>query len=159
MSELVAYHEAGHVFMAYFAGARIRSVTIEPDRDDGPERHGDTQVLWQRSRYSPPELAEKEVQVALAGPVAEMIHSGDPFHPGFVAEWAADWNAAWESAAALHPAEAQRLAYLEKVSLQLHRLLSRDDHWAALAAVVDNLLAHERLDEEEIQEILQAWLR
>lgn len=159
MSEIVAYHEAGHVFMAFFVGARIRYVTIDPDRDDGPERYGDTQVLWQRSRYAPRELAEKEVQVALAGPVAEMIHSGDPFHPGFVAEWSADWQAAWNSAEVLASDEQKRMRYLEQTSIQLHRLLSRDDHWAALAAVVDNLLAHERLEEEEITEILQAWLR
>jgi ATP-dependent Zn protease len=159
VSEIVAYHEAGHVFMAFFVGARIRYVTIDPDRDDGPERYGDTQVLWQRSRYAPRDLAEKEVQVALAGPVAEMIHSGDPFHPGFVAEWSADWQAAWNSAEILAPDEQKRLRYLEQTSIQLHRLLSRDDHWAALAAVVDNLLAHERLEEEEITEILQAWLR
>jgi ATP-dependent Zn protease len=159
VSEIVAYHEAGHVFMAFFVGARIRYVTIDPDRDDGPERYGDTQVLWQRSRYAPRELAEKEVQVALAGPVAEMIHSGDPFHPGFVAEWSADWQAAWNSAEVLASDEQKRMRYLEQTSIQLHRLLSRDDHWAALAAVVDNLLAHERLEEEEITEILQAWLR
>ncbi|WP_425618949.1 hypothetical protein NA78x_002670 [Anatilimnocola sp. NA78] len=159
MSEIVAYHEAGHVFVAYYVGARVRSVTIEPDRDDGPNRYGDTQVLWQRSRYSPRELAEKEIQVALGGPVAEMIHSGDPFHPAFVAEWSADWQAAWESASRLLPDEAKRMKYLEQVSIQLHRLLSRDDHWAALAAVVDNLLAHDRLEEEEISEIIQAWMR
>jgi ATP-dependent Zn protease len=159
VSEIVAYHEAGHVFMAFVVGARVRYVTIEPDRDDGPERYGDTQVLWQRSRYAPRELAEKEVQVALAGPVAEMIHSGDPFHPGFVAEWSADWQAAWASAEILAPDEQKRMRYLEQASIQLHRLLGRDDHWAALAAVVDNLLAHERLEEEEIAEILQAWLR
>src|SRR6187401_3483723 len=98
VSELVAYHEAGHVLLAVLLGARIRSVTIEPDRDDGPERYGDTQILWPRGRWSAREQAEKDVQVALAGPVAEMIHSGDPFHPGFVAEWAADWQAAWMAA-------------------------------------------------------------
>ena len=33
LSEISAYHEAGHAFMALDAGARVRSVTIEPDRD------------------------------------------------------------------------------------------------------------------------------
>ncbi len=44
--EATAYREAGHVFMAIYLGARVRSVTIEPDRDDGPDRFGDTQVEW-----------------------------------------------------------------------------------------------------------------
>lgn len=49
MSELTAYHEAGHVLMAHLLGGKVRQVTIEPDNDDGPDRHGDTQVLWRRS--------------------------------------------------------------------------------------------------------------
>ena len=35
--EATAHHEAGHVFMAIYFGARVRSVTIEPNRDDGPQ--------------------------------------------------------------------------------------------------------------------------
>ncbi len=158
MSELVAYHEAGHVLIAVLLGARIRSVTIEPDRDDGPQRYGDTQVLWPRGRCSAREQAEKDVQVALAGAVAEMIHSGNPFHPGFVAEWAADWQAAWVAAATFIADDIKRLRYLEQVSLQLHKQLSRDDLWAALAAVVDHLLAHDTLEGEQVEEILEAWL-
>ena len=158
LSEISAYHEAGHAFMAIYVGARVRSVTIEPDRDDGPERHADIQVEWPRDRFHGRELHEKAVLVALAGPVAEMIHSGEPYHPGFVAEWAADWKEAWEAAAPLVPAERKRLAYLEQTTTQLYRLLHRDDHWAALAAIVDNLLAHETLEGEDVEDIVRQWL-
>ncbi len=82
-------------------------VTIEPDWDDGPARHADIQVEWPLDRFTERELHEKSVQVALAGPVAEMIHSGEPYHPGFVAEWAADWKAAWEAAATTHSSGTQ----------------------------------------------------
>ena len=44
MSELTAYHEAGHAFVAISVGVNVRSVTIRPDDDDGPERFGDTQA-------------------------------------------------------------------------------------------------------------------
>lgn len=158
MDEISAYHEAGHAFMAIIVGARVRSVTIAPDWDDGPARHADIQVEWPLDQFTARELYEKSVQVTLAGPVAEMIHSGEPNHPGFVAEWAADWKAAWEAAAPLVPAERKRLAYLEKIAVELHRLLSRDDHWAALAAIVDNLLAHETLEGEEVEDIVTQWL-
>ena len=47
-------------------------------------------MLWRRSRISNDEFAKIAVQVSLAGPVAEMIYSGDPYHPGLVAEWASD---------------------------------------------------------------------
>ena len=159
MSEVSAYHEAGHAFMAIYVGARVRSVTIEPDWDDGPERFADIQVEWPLDQFTDRELHEKSVLVALAGPVAEMIHSGEPFHPGFVAEWAADWKLAWEAAAPLIPLDRKRLAYLEQTTAQLYRLLDREDHWAALAAIVDNLLAHETLDGEEVEDIVRQWMR
>lgn len=158
MPEIIAYHEAGHVLMALLLGGKVKHVTIEPDDDDGPAREGDTQVLWRRAGISEKEFAKKVVQVSLAGPVAEMIYSGDPYHPGMVAEWAADWREAWEAAMVLHPGERQRLEYLEQISIQLYHRMKGDDLWPALAALADNLLAHETLDQEQIEEIAEEWL-
>ena len=98
------------------------------------------------------------MQVSLAGPVAEMIYSGDPYHPGLVAEWPTDWRQAWEAAMPLHPNERKRLQYLEQTSIQLYHRLKEDDLWAALAALADNLLAHETLEGEQVEEIVGAWL-
>jgi ATP-dependent Zn protease len=159
MSELTAYHEAGHALMARLLGGRVRQVTIEPDHDDGPEREGDTQVLWRRGAISEREFAKRSVQVCLAGPVAEMIYSGDPYHPLFVVEWAADWGEAWEAAAALHPDERRRMAYLEQVSIDLYERLRSDRLWPALASLADHLLAHETLEGEQVDEIIDEWLR
>ena len=158
MPELIAYHEAGHALMAVLLGGEIHLVTIEPDNDDGPARQGDTQVLWGRAGISEKEFAKKAVQVSLAGPVAEMIYSGDPCHPGFVAEWAADWREAWEAAALLHPDKRKRLEYLEQISIQLYHRLKEDELWAALASLADNLLAHETLEGEQVEEIVGEWL-
>ena len=158
MPELTAYHEAGHALMAVLLGGKVKHVTIEPDDDDGPARHGDTQVLWRRSGISDKEFAKMAVQVSLAGPVAEMIYSGDPYHPGLVAEWAADWREAWKVAVPLHADERQRLDYLERVSIQLYHRLKEDELWAALAALADNLLAHETLEGEQVEEIVGDWL-
>lgn len=156
--ELTAYHEAGHAFLAVYLGASLRVVTIEPDRDDGPARFGDTQIVWDRRELSDREYCERAVLVILAGPVAEMIYRGEPYHPGFVAEWAEDWSTAWDLAAQLVPDEPKRLALLEQTTAKLHALLREDCHWAGLAAVVDNLLAHGLLEGEEVAEILSAWL-
>lgn len=158
MPELIAYHEAGHALMALLLGGEVRLATIEPDNDDGPDRQGDTQVVWRRSDVSDEDFAEISVQVSLAGPVAEMIYSGDPYHPGLVAEWAADWNDAWASAALLHQDERRRLEYLERVSIQLHRRLQQAELWAALASLADNLLAHDTLEGEQIENIVAEWL-
>jgi ATP-dependent Zn protease len=70
MPELIAYHEAGHALMALMLGGTVKQVTIEPDNDDGPDRQGDTQIIWRRSGISDKEFAEMAVQVSLAGPVA-----------------------------------------------------------------------------------------
>ena len=58
----------------------------------------------------------------------------------------------------LVPERQARLKFLEQVSVQLYGLLNRDENWAALAAIVDHLLAHERLEGEEIDEIMSTWL-
>lgn len=144
--------------MAHLLGGKVKYVTIEPDDDDGPDRFGDTQVRWRRSGISEKEFAQRAVQVSLAGPVAEMIYSGNPYHPGLVAEWAVDWQIAWQSAELLHPGERQRLDYLEQISIQLYQRLKADDLWAALASLADHLLAHETLDSEQVEEILDQWL-
>ena len=158
MDELTAWHESGHAFMAICLGATVHSVTIDPDRDDGPERFGDAQIEWPPEPRTTRKRLESLIRVALAGPVAEMLYSGDPFHPGMVPEWAMDWQHAWQVAAALFPEDRQRLSYLEQTAIQLHQLLGREDHHAALAAVADNLLAHETLEGEEIEDIMSAWL-
>ena len=43
--------------------------------------------------------------------------------------------------------------------MKLYRLLQQDEYWAALAAIVDNLLAHETLEGEEVEDIVRQWLR
>jgi ATP-dependent Zn protease len=156
--EASAYHEAGHALLAVLSGARVISVTIDPDWDDGPQRYGDTQLEWAVDGPYDQAWVEKSVLVALAGPVAEMIHCGEPFHPGLVPEWASDWRIAWEAAAAVVPDDRKRLKWLEECTRTLHRLLSNDDHWSALAAIVDHLLAHETLEGDAVDEIIEQWL-
>ena len=157
MPELTAYHEAGHALMAVMLGGRVKLVTIEPENGDGPDRSGETQVLWPRGT-SNLDFATRAVKVLLAGPVAEMIYTGDPYHPGLIAEWADDWQKAWKAAEPIKRDERQRLDYLEKISIDLYHRLKQDDIWAALASLADGLLAHETLEEEDIVEIVESWL-
>lgn len=158
MDEVSAYHEAGHALMAILLGARVASVSIDPDWDDGPARFAEAHIEWPAEFISEADRTKKFIQVALAGPVAEMIYSGDPFHPGLIPEWADDWRIAWHEAATLHRQELSRLRFLEQMTATLYQELHRDDNWAALAAIVDSLLAHERLESEEVHEIVTQWL-
>lgn len=157
--ELTAYHEAGHAFMATYLGAVVRSVTIEPDRDDGPLRFGDTQVIWHRSRLSDTEFRKRAIQVCLAGPVAEMLYSGDPYHPGIVVEWSADWQTACELANALFTNQHKRFDFLAGITRNLYQLLDAEPNWSAVASLADHLLAHDTLEAEEVREIVGEWIR
>ena len=107
--ELTAYHEAGHAVAAVALGARVRLITLEPEApDEGRPRMGETQVVWTPGKFSDREARERGVQVALAGPVAEMLYSVDPYHPGFVVAWAAYRQAALELATGWLPTEPKR---------------------------------------------------
>lgn len=156
--EITAYHESGHALMAVHVGASVGSVTVEPDWDDGPDRYGDTQVTWDPARFSPRDYHEKRILVALAGPVAEMLYTGDAYHPGMVSEWSADWSDAWNAAAAIYPDHRKRLVMLEQTTADLYELLNEQRFWSALAALADNLLAHETLESDEIHDIVRLWL-
>ena len=87
-----------------------------------------------------------------------MLYSGDPYHPGLVAEWANDWQAAWESAAILFSDHRKRLDYLESITGELYRLMDSEPNWSAVAALADSLLAHETLEAEDVEEIVGDWL-
>ena len=155
--EFTAYHEAGHAYAAIYVGARVRSVTIDPDNDDGPNRFGDTVILWNRRRFSQRDMAEKAAWVALAGPVAEMIYRQQPYHPAVVAEWQQDWETAFESLE--HVASVRhRFAQLEHYTIELYQSFQNDSHWCVIGAIADGLLAHETLDEEMLQEIVEPWI-
>ena len=133
-------------------------MTVDPDWDDGPERFADIQIEWPSGQFTEKEYHQKNAMIALAGPVAEMIHSGEPYHPAMVAEWSNDWGVAWHSASQLFSAEQKRLAWLEQTSIELYRLLNRDDYWQVIATLADHLLAHETLEGDEVLEIVSPWL-
>lgn len=159
MSEITAYHESGHAFAAVYLGARIRSMTIDPDWDDGPQRFGDTQVEWDQNLYSDEDFHRACAAVALAGPVSEMIFTGDPWHPALVPEWSFDWKIAWDAAGNMIGEQKKRIKLLEDISIQFHGLLSRDDHWQAIASLADELQAHEFLEGGTVHDILSVWMR
>ncbi|MCA9033966.1 MAG: M50 family metallopeptidase [Planctomycetaceae bacterium] len=155
IDEVTAWHEAGHAFAAVCLGATVESISISPDQDDGPLRSGDTVVRWEHRRVSERQLMEREVMVILAGPVAEMIHRNESFHPATVAEWAMDWQQAWEKAS-FEKSSPKRLAMLEQTTLQLYRVFRQDQNWAIIGAIVDHLLAYEQMEGETVHEICES---
>lgn len=154
-----AYHEAGHAYMAMYVGARVRSITIDPESGSGPDRSGDTHVEWNLRGWTKPQFAENSVRVALAGPAVEMIYTGDPYHPGAVQEWADDWEEAVVRAARLRRTHREILEYLEDTTRDLIRMLRQHRHWSPVAALADHLLAYETMETWEIEGVVRHWLR
>ena len=157
MCEATAYHEAGHAFAATLLGGILRSVTIAPDRDDGPERHGDIQIAWPIEHMTQREWTEKAILVALAGPVAEMLYEGLEVEPDELQEWRYDWAIADRVAATILPQPNARRELLLAIIDQLKRFFDPPHHWAAIAEIADQLLAHETLEAEEINAIVAHW--
>lgn len=159
MSEICAYHESGHATMAFQLGATVRSISIDPEWDDDYLRHdGEIEVHMPSAQLSSKQLSQIGCMVALAGPAAEMVYTGDPFHPATVREWSKDWSQAWELAGELHGEELVRLRFLEMMTRELYQTFSRDHVWQAVASLADELLAHEHLESEQIHDVLSCWL-
>ncbi|MFN3191231.1 MAG: hypothetical protein ACE361_11955 [Aureliella sp.] len=158
MSETCAHHEAGHAVAAHCAGARVQLLTIDPEWDDDYLRHdGLIEVQWPAG-VSKKRLRDSSIAVALAGPVAEMIHTQEPYHPALVQAWSVDWQVAWELSSEEYPDEVRRLRFLEKETRRLHEWMSQDHIWQAVACLVDELLTHEHMEAEETHSILKNWL-
>ncbi|MEQ1827412.1 MAG: hypothetical protein ABL921_15750 [Pirellula sp.] len=146
-----AYHEAGHCVMATLCGAKTSRASIACEE---PKYYGQVEIHWP----SGSSLADK-LNVALAGPVAEMIYRSEPLHPGLVDEWSEDWKQAWVLARPQMGDDRRCLRMLEQLVAQLYKTLSQDSYWAAIAAVQDLLLAHEEIDNDQIEYEVRVWVR
>lgn len=157
----LAYHEAGHGLVATLLGARVQLLTLEPQDDapDGLAREGDSHIEWPMAEMSLSDLSERSLLVALAGPAAEVLYTGEERNPALVPEWAADWREALAQVSNLVYASPQhRTLYLQERWAQVSQLLSDERHWAALAALATELDAHESLEHNQVEEILAVWL-
>ncbi len=157
---LTAYHEAGHAVIGFALGATIDSVQLGGEADEWlPERFGDCRVNWGRVDPKADSQRQREIQTILAGPDAEMLYSGEAVHPAFHGPWQWDWRQASRIAAELYTDAAARTRVLERAILVLHRTMKTDGCWAAVAAIADELLAHEFIESDTIEEIVGFWLR
>ncbi len=154
MPELrTAFHEAGHCVMAVMLGGIVEVATIAPDPDERKSRFGDVRIRWSRSQDW-----KSQALAALAGPAAEAVYLQQPLHPGFVEEWSEDWKIAWDLSQFASKDEKKRLVLLERISAELYQIFNKDSVWNAVAALADELLAHETIYQEEIEETIRFWM-
>jgi len=154
-TETVAYHEAGHAIAAALAGGIVVRVSIEPEEDD---RGGDTQVQWSHGGVTDKEHAIREIRTSLAGPVAEMIFVGDYDSLRIQAEHAIDWQIAVASVKSLTSDQSQQLQFLSREASELYHYFRQENVWAAIGDLADQLLAHETVDGETVDAVVEQWI-
>lgn len=155
---ITAYHEAGHAAIGYALGGEIESVGLYGEADEWlPERFGDCHVRWARVDPNSNWQVQREVLTLLAGPVAEGIYRGESLHPATYPPWRYDWEMAVARTHSIASIE-QRAKFLATALALLDKHLRDDQCWAAIAAVADELLAHEYLDGEQLADTLSFWL-
>lgn len=156
---LTAYHEAGHAVIGYALGGRIESISLGGDGgEDLPTRFGDCRINWGPVDATADWQLQREILTLLAGPVAEMIYRGEKLHPAFFGPWVQDWQSALDRAERFAADGQRRTRLLEQLIIQLHEQMQHDSCWATIAAVADQLLAHEYIEEEELAQTLAFWL-
>lgn len=157
---LTAYHEAGHAVIGYALGGCVDSLQLGGEADDHmPKRFGDCRIVWGRVDPNTDWQRQREILTILAGPAAEMLYRGERFHPQKFGPWQDDWQHAWKIAGDLAEDTVRRNRMLCQLLLRLEALMRRDQCWAAIAALADELLAHDFLEREQAHEILEFWIR
>lgn len=155
---ICAYHESGHAVMAVTLGAKVHQVSLAPEWDDGPAREGDIEVHWPAGKMTASSMAMRSAKVALAGPAAEMVYIEEPLHPAMVAEWKVDWQTAWTMSGQAWKDERLRLRQLEQLTREIYSWVRQDAIWQAIAAVADELQAHETVEGELVHDVVATWI-
>lgn len=153
---LTAYHEAGHAVMSILMGGHVNRVSIDPPNDNGPNRYGETITTW--PRMSDSQRFAYEICVSLAGPIAESLYAGCDRPIETVAEWQMDWDTAIQIASQVAVGKSAVNKLLNECQVKIRHLFDQANSWAAVAAIADELLAHETIEHSQVAEAVAFWL-
>jgi hypothetical protein len=161
--DVTAYHEAGHAVMGVYLGGQVKRVCLAPessvDQNEDFPSYGDTVIAWPVSPFTDQQHAEREIRTALAGPVCEMIYSGNDVEVLTHAETAADWHIATDRVKSMIAEPEKQVAYLSRTLIELVEFFKDDSLWAAVSALADELQVHDELESDMIHATVGFWLR
>ena len=153
--DTAAYHEAGHAVIASILGGKVISVSIESESE---LLDGGAVVMWNRINGNERLAALDDIRVALAGPIAEMVHVGEYDYLQIREEHAMDWRIAMESLQTLNLSTDQAAGLLQSTVAELYQTVRGDAVWSAISDVADLLSAHETIEGDQVDETVQFWL-
>jgi len=156
--ERAAYHEAGHVVMAYLLRRRFRYVTIDQNELDeetkGLVRLAKLNRPWEDicllSTEESRAKIEREIKVTLGGEVAEVLFVGRHNWPGARDDIKNCINFCTSQSGSFEEAE----AYLRWLWLGAQNNLKLSEHWAYVQAIAKALLEHRRISYHKARTII-----
>ena len=178
---MTCYHECGHAVMAYLLGGRVEWLSLFGDEDCWKPHFGVCRVRWMHGRLLQSTAASgltsrwsedadrslRELATLMAGPIAQRIYEGvgEDEALRFVNEDGSGWSddsfdddlqrAAGLATRLLGDASSVGLRRLVR---EVDRMFRDDRIWPAIAALADELEAHESLGSDEVAETLDFWL-
>lgn len=153
--ETAAYHEAGHGVIAVMLGGTVSGLSIATD--DG-WAVGEATVSWHADGPRAQMLMD-DIKTALAGPISEMVFSGDYDYLRIESEHLVDWQIVMKNMDQLCLSTTSRMSLLRELVSDLYHLVRTDHVWSAIGDVAELLLLHEAIDGELVYETTSFWLR
>lgn len=151
-----AYHQAGHVVVAYVLGLPVPDLSLEPDPEAaetcGYSLWADALAEEGAGAAGDVEGLEAEAIACLAGPIAEAMVAGE-FDEGVAED---DLYLALDLAEAAVGGEEGRDAFLDRAEDRAESLL--DEAWTAVEAVAGALVEARGLDADRVREIVAGAL-
>lgn len=156
---LTAYHEAGHAVVGFALGGTVESIQIGGEHDVvGVRQFGDCRIAWRSTVQSDRIHLQRELLTILAGPAAEIVYAGRSLDLEMLKTWKQDLDLAWILAEKMTPRLHEKQQLMSEALQQLQSIIRTEKCWSAVAAVADALLAHEFLEESEVEEVLRFWM-
>ena len=159
--ENLAYHEGGHVVMAYVVHRRFKYASVEPGKDHkglasfqdpGKWLESDMKPMKPRSRNE----AEKEILCILAGSEALKLFTGtDNLSPSDVDSCTGDYEAALHVARSVCEEPEELSAYVEWLTLRTRNILRTTANWNRVRAVARELVKTHRIGYIKARKIIR----
>ena len=156
---LTAYHEAGHATVGYALGGSVEAIQLDGENEvTGARYFGECRISWRTLNGEINTQHQMEILTILAGPAAELVYRGEPITLEQLQPWKQDLNMAWSLLHRVGVSPRDQVELMSRIIGRLKEVIKEEPCWSAVASLADALLAHEYLEEDQVEEILAFWM-